>query len=201
MAGMPRRRTEPQLIRRAGVLLLLMLVVPGALHAQDTRAHASIEAALRVGSLRGSAKAFAGGVGLLDLGGRVAFGGGGWILLGQSQISAGSADADRDLRMAYGGVVADVELVRDARWDLRARALMGAGNGKITLRLAGVQLAADNFGVFEPEVCGSWHLSRSTSIVGTLAYRYAFGVNDLPNVSEANLRGISFGVGFAARSF
>ncbi len=144
---------------------------------------------------------FAGGVGLLDLGGRVAFGGGGWILLGQSKISAGSADADRDLKVAYGGVVVDMELLRNHRWDVRARALVGAGNGKISLRVAGVQLAADNFGVVEPEVCGSWHLSPNASLVGTLAYRYTFGVDDLPNVSENNLRGISLGVGFAVRSF
>jgi hypothetical protein len=197
----PRRRTEPQLIRRAAVLLLLSLVGPSSLHAQDARAHASIEAAARVSALRGSAKLFVGGIGLLDLGGRVSFGGGGWILLGTSRIYAGSADSDRDLRVAYGGVVADVELVRDARWDLRARALLGAGNGKISLRVAGVQLAADNFGVIEPELCGSWHVSPNASVVGSLAYRYTYGVNDLPSVSQDNLAGVSLGVGFAVRSF
>ncbi len=199
---MPGRRAEPQLIRRAAVLLLLLsLAGPGALHAQDARASASVETALRIGALRGSAKAFAGGVGLLDLGRRVAFGGGGWILLGTSRIYAGSADSDRDLRVAYGGVVVAVELVRDARWDLRARALVGAGNGKISLRLAGVQLAADNFGVIEPELCGSWHMSPNASLVGSVAYRYAYGVDDLPSVSEDNLRGMSLGVGLSVRGF
>jgi len=198
---MPRRRAERQLIRRAAALLFLSLAGPGTLHAQEARAHASLEAALRVGALRGTAKAFAGGVGLLDLGGRLSVGGGGWILLGTSRIYAGSADSDRDLRVSYGGVVADLELVRDERWDLRVRALMGAGNGKISLRVAGVQLAADNFGVVEPELCGSWHLSPNASLVGTVAYRYAFGVNDLPSVSDDNLAGVSLGVGFAVRSF
>lgn len=198
---MPRRRQEPQLIRRAAVLLLLTLVGPGALHAQDASARANVEAALRVGALRGSAKMFVGGIGLLDLGGRVALGGGGWILLGRSRISAGSADADRDLRVAYGGVVAEVELLSDPGWDVRARALVGAGNGKISLRLAGVQLAADNFGVVEPEVCGSWHLSARTRAVGTVAYRHAFGVSDLPSVSGNDLSGFSLGVGLAIRSF
>lgn len=198
---MPRRRAERQLIRRAAALLLLSLAGPGTLHAQEARAHASLEAALRVGALRGTAKAFAGGVGLLDLGGRLSFGGGGWTLLGTSRIYAGSADSDRDLRVAYGGVVAAVELVRDARWDLRASALVGVGNGKISLRLAGVQLAADNFGVIEPELSGSWHLSSNASLVGSLAYRYAYAVDNLPSVSQASLRGMSLGVGLSARGF
>lgn len=145
---------------------------------------------------------FAGGVGLLDLGGRVAFGAGGWLVLGTSRIETGSPENDTELRVAYGGVVAEVDLPRQIHgWDLRARALVGAGNAKVADRLIRVQLGADNFGVVEPGVVGSRQIMRHTYLTGGIAYRFIFGVEDLPNVSPEDLRGASVQLGIAFRTF
>ncbi len=201
MADLPRRRPEPQLIRSLA-LPLLLLALPGVARGQQPgEARAGLEAALRVTSIAGDATVLAGGVGLLDLGGRVAFGGGGWLALGTMRISTGRPETDKNLHMAYAGVVAETVVRRGPGWDVRARALVGAGNAKVSDRLQGVALGADNFAIVEPELGGSWHLGHGAWLTGGLSYRITFGVEDLPDISEHSFRGVSLRIGATLRSF
>jgi len=202
VARVSRRRQEPQLSRWPALLLLLLLARPSAVRGQQQdAARAGIEAALKLSSVHGEGTVFGGGVGLLALGGRVAFGGGGWLALGAVRIATGRPETDKDLRLAYGGVVVEGMIRRGPDWDLRARALLGAGNAKVADRLIGLQLGADNFGVVEPEVGGSWQLTRGARLTGGLSYRLTFGVGHLPDVSDDSLSGGSVRVGIQLRSF
>lgn len=202
MAHLPGRRSESQLIRWLGLPLLLLLARPTlAVGQEPAEARAAIEAALRLSSVHGEAAVLAGGSGLLHLGGRIAFGGGGWLGLGTVRIDTGRPATDKSLRLAYAGVVAEGEIRRGPDWDLRARALVGAGSAKVSDRLIGLQLGVDNFGVVEPEIGGSWHLGGGAWLTGGLAYRFTFGVEDLPDVSDDSLRGTSLRVGITLRSF
>lgn len=202
MAHVPGRRTEPQLIRWLAFPLLLSLAAPrGAAAQQEREAGAAVEAALKLSSVLGDVTTFAGGVGLIDLGGRVAFGGGGWLALGTVRIATARPETDKSLRMAYAGVVAESVIRRGPEWEVRARILVGAGNAKVSDRLIGVQLGADNFGIVEPEVGGSWHLWRGTWLTGGLSYRFTLGVEDLPDISDDSLRGASLRLGITLRSF
>lgn len=199
---MPGRRQEPQLRRSLLVPLLLLLAGPLAAGAQqESAARAGVEAALKAGRVAGEATVFGGGVGLLNLGHGVAFGGAGWLALGAIRVGNGRPETDKDLRVAYGGLVVEGVVRRGRGWDLRARALLGAGNAKVSDRLIGVQLGADNFAVVEPEVGGTWQLARGAWLTGGLAYRMTFGVEDLPGISDDALRGGSLRVGIQLRSF
>jgi hypothetical protein len=202
VAHVPRRRAEPQLTRGLALPLLLSLAAPrAAAGQQEGGARAGVEAALKLSSVRGDATVFAGGVGLIDLGRRVAFGAGAWLALSTVRISTGRPETDKSLRMAYAGVVAEGEIRRGPDWVVNVRALVGAGNAKVSDRLIGVPLGADNFGVVEPEVGGSWHLGRGAWLTGGLGYRFTFGVEDLPDISEESFRGMSLRMGIALRSF
>ncbi len=202
MARVPRRRPESQLIRWLALPLLLALARPQLAAGQrETDARAGVEAGLKLGSVQGDATVFAGGVGLIDLGGRVAFGGGGWLALGAVRIATGRPDTDKNLHLAYAGVVAETEIRRGPDWDVRARALIGAGNARVSDRLIGIQLGADNFGIVEPEIAGSWHLGGVAWLTGGLGYRFTFGVEDLPAISGDTFRGVSLRVGITLRSF
>jgi hypothetical protein len=198
----PRRRPEPQLTRWLTLPFLLLLARPSATAGQqEGAARAGLEAALRLSSVHGKATVFAGGTGLLALGHGVSFGGGGWLALGPVRVSTGRPESDKSLRVAYAGLVVETAVRRGPDWDLRVRALVGAGNAKVSDRLIGVQLGADNFGVVEPEIGGSWQLDRGAWLTGGLSYRLTFGVEDLLDVSEDSLRGASLRVGIQLRSF
>lgn len=174
------------------VLLLLgapLLGAPRSVSGQaaERQAHASLEVSLAATSVRESATTLAGAVGLLDLGGRLAFGAGGAIMIGSSALEGGGLD--QDLHLGYGGAVLQFTLTGSPQRYLALRTLVGSGNAKIKLAVGGGEVAADNFGVLEPGLVGTVTLAGPLRLGAGVAYRHVFGVDDLPNVVPADLKG------------
>ncbi|MEJ2203035.1 MAG: hypothetical protein P8170_02890 [Gemmatimonadota bacterium] len=185
---------EHPLIRSAllGVTVLGCLISPVVLRAQATEqipAFAVLEASLTFSTLRGEASSFVGGTGLLSTGGRLAVGGAGWIQATDAAIPTGTQGSELELLVAYGGVAVQVALRDREPVGVFVRALLGAGSARVRLPVVGTEIAADNFGVVEPEVAILRHLPSIFSIGAGLGYRFVFGVEDLPGVRSGDLRG------------
>lgn len=201
----PAPSRERTLIRGAPFLLALaFLASPArgiAQQAAAREAYASVAAAVATTQIHEHSATMLGGTALLSLGGRLAFGGGGWVMTKRSTVEGQTAGARYDFRMAYGGVAAQARLLGNRNHGLELRALVGAGNGKVRLPVVGTLIAADNFGVVEPALAGTVRLFPGVHLQGSVAWRWAFGVQDLPGVSTDDLRGFSARLGFAIRNF
>lgn len=180
-------------MRRIGLsaLALLLLGGPRAVAAQATqpRAHASLEASLAGSTVLESATAFLGMAGLLSLDGRFAFGAGGSLMLGATTVESDGAGSDLDLRLAYGGVLLQLNLVGSGDRYLALRALAGAGNAKLEDTVYGLEIGADNFGVVEPEAVGMVSLAGPLQLGFGVGYRHVFAVDDLASLVSADLKG------------
>lgn len=199
------RQRAQMLIRTAALLLALVLTcVPAPAGAQQEPAR-NAQAYLGVGlgttKIHDQGTTVAGGAALLSLGHRVAFGGAGWVMLGRSTVNGRDAASHYDLRVAWGGLIGQTRLLGDRSRALDLRALVGAGNGKVTLPLVNTLIASDNFGVLEPELLGTVRLHPLLYIEGGLSWRWVFGVQDLPGVSSRDLQGFSARLGIAIRNF
>jgi len=183
-------------------LALVLLGVPRGLAAQqpEARAHASLEASVVVTSVRESATTLAGAAGLLSLGGRFAFGAGGALMLRPSVVEGVGGGADLDLRMAYGGLVVQAILLGSGNRYVALRTLVGAGNAKLEIPVVGPEIAADNFGVLEPELVGTVSVTGPFQVGLGAGYRHVFGVDDLPNVAVGDLTGFSASVRLSVRT-
>jgi hypothetical protein len=160
-----------------------------------------LDSSIRLTSLRGGAKFFAGGGVLLGVDDRILFGGGGWVLLGKSVVPGATRASDLELRVAYGGILTETRLAESARGRVVLRSLLGAGNSRVSLPAAGTVIAADNFGVIEPELSASRLLrGRLHGVLGA-GYRLVFGLEDLPGVAPEDLRGFSVRIGVMVRTF
>lgn len=194
------------MLNRASYLLLfLTLAAPPALaRAQQEggrEAHASVVAAVGATRVQGEATTTMGGAALLSLGGPLAIGGGGWVMTGKTNVEGQTPGARYDFRMAYGGLAAQARIAGDDDHGVEIRALVGAGNGKIRIPVVGTLIAADNFGVVEPEVVGTIRLFPAVRVEASFAWRWAFGVEDLPGVSPDDVGGYSARIGFAVGGF
>ena len=111
------------------------------------------------------------------------------MMFGHRRLAGTVRGSDLDLRMAYGGLAAQWQLAEGDRRALWLRALAGVGNGTMDLAVAGTRIAADNFGVFAPELGGNL-LSDGPFQAGlSVGYRAVFAVEDLPGVTASDLRG------------
>jgi hypothetical protein len=184
------------------VLALFLVGSPGVLAAQasETRADASLEASLARTTVQGSGSNFAGAAGLITLDGTFAFGAAGWLMMGSSTVEGDGAGSDLALSVGYGGLLLQATLAGSPDRNLALRALVGAGNAKIKLPVVGSEIAADNFGVLEPEVLGTVTLAGPLQLGLGAAYRHVFGVEDLPNVAAGDLRGFSARVRLSIRT-
>lgn len=199
--GRAGRRTASLLAVLAGTMILPS---PAALTAQQEvprAARADLQAALRLTRIQGGTSFLAGATGLLATDPRFSFGGSGWILLEEPDIGTGSPGAGFKLRMAYGGVLTAFRLFETPRARVSLRTLWGAGNGKVILPVSETELDADNFGVVEPELTGTWHLGSVLNVGAGAAYRFVFGVEDLTGVSADHLRGLSVSLFLSGRGF
>ena len=190
-------------MRRIGLSALALLMLEASLApsigAQDHRARASLEVSMAATTVRESTKASAGAAGLLNLGNRFAFGAGGTIMLGPSAMEGGGLE--QDLHVAYGGVILQVTLAGSPRRHLALRALAGSGNAKIKLAVGGAEVSADNFGVLQPELLGTVTIMGPLQMGAGLGYRHVFGVDDLPNVTPADLKGPLAGIHLSLRTY
>jgi hypothetical protein len=181
-----------------------MLASPTALSAQQEAqptALVELEAALRLTRILGETSFLAGATGLLATDPRFSFGGAGWVLLKEPDIGTSTPGSGFKLRMAYGGVLTAFRLFETPRARVSVRTLWGAGNGKVILPGPETEIDADNFGVVEPELTGTWHLGSVLNLGAGAAYRFVFGVEDLTGVSADHLRGFSVSLFLSGRGF
>lgn len=167
---------------------------PGAapLSAQGTsRAAAFVEASLALSTLREDLVWMASGAALLGVKPPFSLGGAGTVVLGSRTLSGSTPGTDQELRMAFGGVVGQLELAQRDDRALWLRVLAGAGNAKLDLAVGRTQIASDNFGVVAPEVGATLRLRGPLRVGGALGYRTVFGVEDLPGLAPSDLRGLS----------
>ena len=183
-------------------LALVLMGAPQAVVAQtaDSRAHASFEVSLAQTTVLDAGSTLVGAAGLLTLGGRFAFGAAGALMLSASTLKSSSAGSDLDFRQAYGGVLLRFLVVGSGDRYVAVRGLVGAGNAKITEPVAGFEIGSDNFGVLEPEIVGALTLVGPLQVGLGAGYRHVFGVNDLPGIAPADMKGFSVGLRLSVRT-
>jgi len=180
---------------------VLAVAAPPALEAQapPRRAWSALEGSLALTSLHGDASWMGGVTGLLGLGHRLSVGGGGMAALRTTRLPGSGPGSDLELRVAFGGLVANVRVMEAEGTEVWARVLAGAGNAKLDLAVARTQIAADNFGVLIPEIGATLAVAGPLRAGAAVGYRATFGVEDLPGVGALDLRGFSARILLAVR--
>ena len=120
--------------------------------------------------------------------GGVEIGGIGIKVLEPVDISIGAGNL-LELRTGYGGITVAKRGLLGGR--IGAGLLLGVGNAEIRALPVGNQLGSDNFLVFEPELTlefPSWNVVHFALGGG---FRFVTGVDDLPTLSAADLRGFT----------
>ena len=120
--------------------------------------------------------------------GGLEIGGVGIKVLQPVDISVGAGSL-LELRTGYGGITVAKRGLLGGR--IGASFLLGVGNAEIRALPVGNQLGSDNFLVFEPEVTlefPSWNMVHSALGGG---FRFVTGVDDLPTLTAADLRGFT----------
>jgi hypothetical protein len=181
---------------RGTLLAALLLALPGSLWAQAGPSSADAEG--RVGStaavlvkgstIAGKGRIQVGGWAGLVFGNRFAVGGGGLVLLEEVALAGSEAGSGFSLDFDYGGLFFRFWQPISPRLTGELGLVFGAGNAGVTDRLSGAELGSDNFLVAEPEVSLSFTLLPWVHIGVSGGYRLAWGVEDLPRVSEDELR-------------
>jgi len=160
-----------------------------------------VSASIRRTTLRSQGSTLLGGDARLELSEALSVGGSGWISSAAIPITGTNIGSDLALHVAYGGLLFEWRLAESASGSLAARLMLGAGNAKVRLPVIGTEIAADNFGVFEPEIIGERPLWSFLALRAQVAYRWVVGVEDLPQVSSAHLRGFSASLSVSLKPF
>lgn len=130
-----------------------------------------------------------GGDARISFGTSFSLGGGGWALTKPLGISGVAGGSDLELTISYAGVQSEYRLVQAGATGIGLRLLVGAGSATVSLPIIGTELAADNFGVIEPEIVGIFPLRDIVELRAHLGYRIVYSVEDLPQVDPEDLRG------------
>ena len=162
---------------------------------------ASAEASLAITSLRDEATWLASASALLGLPPRLSLGGAGSVVLGATDLAGSVPGSDLELRVAFGGLLAQLLVLESGERSVWLRLLAGAGNAKVDLAAVGTQIAADNFGVLVPEIAVTVKLVGPLRGGAAVGYRTTFGVEDLPGVAPSDLRGLAAGVSLSLHRF
>ena len=188
-------------------VLALSLGPAGPLAAQESEAsstprgaEAHAAAALRVTPLRDGTEVMAGGELLLTRAGSLSIGASGWFLLTDHPILGDIAETDLDLRVAYGGLVVRQRAL-EGPTSVSVGLLLGAGNARISLVAVETEIAADNFGIIEPEVVLERSLTARLGVQARFGRRWVYGVEDLPQVAPSQLAGWSLTAGATFGAF
>jgi len=134
----------------------------------------------------------AGGAATIDWGGALSVGGAGWILLDPVEIGGETPGSDLELRVSYGGIRVRADRATQGPVGVWIGVLAGAGNAKLGLPVVETEIAADNFGVLEPELGVRMLLGNRLSLQASLGFRIVFGAENLPGLSPSDLRGMTF---------
>ena len=132
-----------------------------------------------------------GGDARISFGTSFSLGGGGWVQTKPMIISGVAGASDLELAISYAGVQSEYRLWPPQGAGIGFRLLVGAGSAKVSLPIVGTELAADNFGVVEPEVVGLLPLRDFAALRAQVGYRFVYGVEDLPQVDAKHLRGMT----------
>ncbi len=189
----------PATVRRTlpAVFLALALFVPESGGAQEAdlpatpAARAFVDAGARLSTLRSSRVVLLGGSLGFDLGAGPRFGVGGWLLTDPVDLDPSRPASGLRLRVAYGGVLSEWPVTTAGPLAASAQILLGAGNAKLELPAVGAEIAADNFAVLEPGLSLDLRLTPWLGLSGGVAWRWAWGVEDLPGLGREDLRGAS----------
>jgi hypothetical protein len=180
---------------RAFTLLLLLLSLPGLLGAQEmgrspepTRAEGTAFFLVQGSSLAGARRVFLGGGAGLVFGGRWTIAGTGLTLTENVELAGSGASTGFDLKLGYGGLTFRYAHPLASRVDLEGGLLVGAGHAVVGDLITGTEVGSDNFPLMEPEVALSIRLRSWLTIGASGGYRMAWGVEDLPRVSQEDLR-------------
>lgn len=184
-----------------GITCLLCAAAPLAAQVAAGSTPASAEASLAITTLRGEAAWLASGSALLGLTPRISLGGAGSVVLGATDLAGSVPGSDLELRVAFGGLLAQLLVLESGERSVWLRLLAGGGNAKVDLAAVGTQIAADNFGVLVPEIAVTVRLVGPLRGGAAVGYRTTFGVEDLPGVARSDLRGLAAGVSLSLHRF
>jgi hypothetical protein len=183
-----------------GVLLaVLLLALPGSLWAQaglspnreGNRVKSAAAVLLKGSSIADKGRLQAGGWAGLVFGDRLAVGGGGLVLLEEVALSGSEAGTGFSLDLDYGGLFFRFWQPLSPRTTGELGLVFGAGNAGVKDRLSGTELGSDNFLVTEPEAGVSLNLLPWLRVGISGGYRLVWGIEDLPSVSDSDLRALT----------
>ena len=181
---------------RSLVLTALLLALPGTLRAQagpppaseQGRVTSTAAVLVKGSTIAEEGRAQVGGWVGLVFGDRFAVGGGGLVLLKEVALEGTEAGTGFSLDLGYGGIFFRFWQPLSPRLTGELGMVLGAGNGKVTDRLSGAEMGSDNFVIAEPEVSIFLTVFPSVHVGISGGYRLAWGVDDLPRVTQDDLR-------------
>jgi len=118
-----------------------------------------------------------------------------WVTTAATAVPGGSTGVDYAMDFAYGGAVVERSIAELAGVELGMRLTVGAGSARMTLPGVSGYTDADNFGVVVTESYANRRISELFSLQGHFGYRYAFGVDDLPQTISNHFRAMAFALG------
>lgn len=187
------------------LMLAALATLSAPVHGQVARPESAATAFVSVGAKRTSVRNrgawMVGGDARISFGNSFSLGGGGWALAKPVGISGIAGGSDLELTMSYAGVQSEYRLGKAGAAGIGLRLLIGAGSAKVRLPIVGTELAADNFGLVEPEVAGFLPLHDFVQMRAHLGYRIVYGVEDLPQVDPEHLRGATLGLSLSLGPF
>lgn len=165
----------------------------------DVGAH--LEVGPRLSAVRSTTELFIGGSILFGVPGPLDVGIGGAVLAGKNQIPGDAAGSDLELGVGYAGIQLRHWGPGSGAVEWGVGLLVGAGNAKVSLKAVDTEIAADNFGVIEPDFGIQAPLARMLTVSARLGYRLAYGVEDLPEIGRDQLQGLTFSAGVSFGPF
>lgn len=179
------------------LIVALLLALPGCLWAQvgpssstnENRVHSTAALLLKGSSIADKGRLQLGGWAGLVFGDQLAVGGGGVVLLDEVGLAGSEAGTGFSLDLDYGGIFFRFWQPLSPRLTGELGLVLGAGNAGVKDRLSGTELGSDNFLVAEPEVSLFFGVLSWLRVGVSGGYRMISGMEDLPRVSEGDLKG------------
>ena len=195
---------KPLSVLVIGVLFGLALPLASQEPTEPARAFQSgavVSAGAKATRMRGSITTMIGGDAAVYVTRATSVGISGWALIDRITITSETFGSELALDVAYGGLMVEHKPSprEDNFWALRV--LLGAGNATVSLPLVSTEIAADNFGVVEPEILAGLSLLTFLKASAHVSYRFVYGVEDLPQVTGGQLRGVAASVSFSVGPF
>ena len=181
-------------VMRSGLVLALVLALPGPLGAQagpgpsfQGRVSGTAAVLLKGGQIAGENRLHLGGWAGLIFGGNLAVGGGGFALLNDVGLVGSEGASGFNLGFGYGGLVFRYWEPLSGSLTGEVGLLLGAGHAEVRDQLTRTEVGSDNFLVAEPEMSILYSFFPGVHLGVSVGYRLTTGVEDLPRVSAGDL--------------